>query len=907
MKRTHPHRLLVVALCLLCASHAGAADDLSKLVSNMDDAAGMDLEGTVEVVPEGPRGEKVLRAQNGFSGRIDLKAKGIEPRDYDLLKVEVKADRAAFLRFSLENYPNPGELSHWYVLDSMRGPLDWQTIWIDLRLPEEIKQAGKYKGMASKDPTLCGLQFTGSVKDTRRKAQAPGRRIWLGKMRFAKKAIDLDWDQSKAPYTWGEGKDLVFRYPLTVTNRLDRDVTVALSLVPFEVKHARADLGADKVRLGPREAKTVEARVILPADVAREAEPLHCERFEARAVAEEVPDSEVTILRSADPIHLTVTVPIPEEKLALPFFPRPSKLPGYVTSFDEECARRVVEANPPEKLTRELADKGRLRDVPNYMATLVSAAYLYDHTGEEKYLAVARELLGALPDVWQAEQAKWRKQPVRAISSGIICHATLSLGWRIGGTQRSPYNYGGCGGNDAAGGMGGIGYVFDFLAPHLDEAFRRKFIEEFLLPAAIQSRNHYIGPGNQQSTANQTTLHGGLAARNWPLVSFAYSSEHGVLGNLEWGFDDDGLCLEGHYQSYTVRPMLWSVETLYGRGVDLYQKRLYTVVHSKGAEAIGMAWPDSFRQFADEQRFAPNGLEGDSGGTDGYHLTGSTLLKWDDLQVAMNWGTHIMRSSHDRCALTIRPDRSNKELRALAVGGGSYNHSSFGQSIVIVDEGLQHSVPADVVSVDVSGPVQHVMAVSDKHYPGSTITRTFALLGRHVLVVDSVRSDRARTVDWFLKGAGRDLSVASEKKEGSWTEKPNDNRVGVSFGAGVPGHNLARTDAAWTEGGGRMTMLGQPGTQIMTWGGKRERPSLIVRRQGVKQTTFVALFSLDAKSVTQVPVKKAGGGAADAVGVKVVLRDGKVFHAVVNYEPQGTEVVLGDLKTTARFATDIEP
>ena len=78
----------------------------------------------------------------------------------------------------------------------------------------------------------------------------------------------------------------------------------------------------------------------------------------------------------------------------------------------------------------------------------------------------------------------------------------------------------------------------------------------------------------------------------------------------------------------------------------------------------------------------------------------------------------------------------------------------------------------------------------------------------------------------------------------------------------------------------------------------------MVRRRDAEQTDFVAFFSLDTKSIERVPVRKAGGAQADAVGVKVTLKDGKTFHALVNYEPKGTEVMLGSLKTKERFATD---
>jgi hypothetical protein len=393
-----------------------------------------------------------------------------------------------------------------------------------------------------------------------------------------------------------------------------------------------------------------------------------------------------------------------------------------------------------------------------------------------------------------------------------------------------------------------------------------------------------------------------MVSRNWPLVGFAYSAEHGLLGNLKWGFDDDGLCLEGHYQSYTTTPILWMTELLRGRGIDLYDERLYWIVHSKGAVAIGAGFDrhyPAFAAFLDKERFAgkPFLARIAAGKPGGAHLTASTLLKWRDLEVAMNWGTHIMRSAHDRAALTIRG-------AGLKVGGGSYNHSSFGQSIIIVDEKLQNSVPAEVVSVDVEGPVQHVTATSDKHYPGTIITRTFALLEDGVLVIDraAATDGRPHTFDWFLKGAGGKLSVETEKREGSWTAKPDDKSAGVKFGGSVASHRYGRTDASWQEGGGRLTMAAAPGTVILATGS-----DLVVRRPDTRATDYVAFFSRKTKSVERVPVKRADGKPADAVGVKVTLTDGKTFHALVSYEPEGTEVVVGDLRTKERFATDYAP
>jgi hypothetical protein len=327
----------------------------------------------------------------------------------------------------------------------------------------------------------------------------------------------------------------------------------------------------------------VTAEVSLPADVAAKAEPLHCERFEARAEAVGVPDSEVTILRSSDPIHLTVTVPLPEKRLEFPIYPGAKDLPASISRFDEAAARRLAEAAPVDRLVAGAMRDGVGDGGKPFDRALISAAYLYNFTGDEKYLNIAERLLAALPKIWAKHYAEYERDPVRLISRGVVCSNTLRLGWRVGGTQRSPYQYG-TGGNAVHGTMSSFAYAFDMVAPKLDPGVRKSVIEGFFLPAAIHSRNHYIGDGNQQATANTTTLWGGLMARNWPLVSFAYSSEHGIRGTLDWCFTDNGMHLRQKYQTYSTRPILWTAELLRALDLDIYEEyrdRLEKIVNCR--------------------------------------------------------------------------------------------------------------------------------------------------------------------------------------------------------------------------------------------------------------------------------------------------------------------------------------
>ena len=578
MKSNVVHVVSIACLWLCCAASlpAAAETELSKLVASMDGTDnGIFTTGKLSVVSDGPGGRKVVcfegktsegftgRLDAKFAGRIDLKAKGVNPKDFDLIKLDVKVARGAYLCVSLENYPNPGELAHWYVLDTLRGASDWKTIWSE------------------------------------------NRKFWLGSIRFVKKAVDLDWDQSKAPYTWEKGKDLVFTYPLVVSNCLDRAVVAKLAIKPFQTKNAVAKLSQESVKLDPRARKEIQAEVRLPAAFAATAAPLYCEWFAAQAEAEGVADSTVTILRSSDPVHLSVTVPIAEAKLQFPLLPLPKTLPASVVQFDEKLAKGQL-ANDVDKIIQSGMTVGLQTPEGGgspFASAIVSAAYLYQFTGDKKYLDVAAKLFGALPEIWKTHLAVYESMPVRMIGSGIVSPNTLSLGWRVGGTQRSPYFYND-NGNAKAGTCSSIYYAFDMIATELDPQLRQKVIAGFFLPAAIQSRNHTIGDGNQQATAGTTALLGGLLTRNWPLVSFVYSSEHGVQSIIDWGFTDEGLHLRKKYQTYSVRPLLWLGEIFYFRGIDLYalnRERFEKIVKYSSPEQVQFQ-DQYFWEFVEKQR-----------------------------------------------------------------------------------------------------------------------------------------------------------------------------------------------------------------------------------------------------------------------------------------------------------------
>lgn len=922
-----------VAALAAPSAPAGAGSEASRVLSALDSLGSLqDLKGNWREVAEGPGGAKALRFEatgneEDFSGHVDLKAMGVNPRDYDLLKIEVKADNCAFLQFTLENYPEKGDVSNWYPLDAINRGADWRTIWLDLKRPEEI-QPGK---AAAEAP---GLLIAGAVRDVRWRMQGDSRCLWMRNLRFAKKAINLECDQAKAPYEWGPKQDLVYRYSVTVANRLDQPVVARLSLVGTEVTYAYARLSEPRVELRPKQSKAIEVEVRLAGNVAERMPALYCERFELRGFAEGIPDSETTIIRSkVYPLALSVTVPIPEGKLQFPLLPRVKDLPVSLTGFDDNARKKAeaaAETVSPDDLNKVLeypmarswvlesdkrtfwyhAGNPPVKEYTwRYLDGLTACAFLYDTTGDRKYLDKGTALLLRAAELWQRDYEVWRKFPVIVGSHGILGGNTLALGWATGGF-----------GTVYGMARHGMFNDFDLLAKDMESAAREKILRDFILPAAVRMQQHILYY-NAQAVVDYPMLYAAFATRNWPLASYAFSSERGIANLMQWSFDEEGCSIEGHYHQSTIDPLLWCTELLHRQGINLYDLRLGTILHSRSAQAAGYPYRGAIVDFVDAQRFPKEVLAEVTKPCDGLHLySGLTLLRWKGLEVGMNWGKQVFRGCLDRGSLTVTvKDKSHPLAKLMGqLGGGTYLHSTLNQSVIIVDENSQNPVPARVTGFDADGPVQFVQAASDAHFPGTTITRTFAIVGPHAFAIDRVTGKTAHTVDWMLIQAGPKVSLTNmEEKTGGFTTKPDEQ--GVIFGAKLhsPSYFTGKTDDTWTEGDGRLTMLGEKGTEVLTfrlpetWATgieqqKQGKAALMVRRRNVAQTDFAACFSAASPVLERLPVKTAAGKDAQAVGLKITPKDGRAFQVLVNCEPEGTEVLLGNIRTQARFASDYQ-
>jgi hypothetical protein len=122
----------------------------------------------------------------------------------------------------------------------------------------------------------------------------------------------------------------------------------------------------------------------------------------------------------------------------------------------------------------------------------------------------------------------------------------------------------------------------------------------------------------------------------------------------DWSFDEDGGSIEGHYHASTIEPLLWSTELLQRQGIDLYDRRLGTILRSRSAEAAGYPYRGPIVGFVDAQRFPKELVAELTKPCDGLHLyAGLTVLRWQGLEVGMNSGKQLSRGCPGRCALRV--------------------------------------------------------------------------------------------------------------------------------------------------------------------------------------------------------------------------------------------------------------
>jgi hypothetical protein len=852
--------------------------------------------GTIDITPtqDCREGKSALlfntRLGKGVTIEKDLSALRLNLDDYDYLKFDCKLEGGrVYLVIGLEHAPYAkGRFVDWYPADSATEPFDWRTVCLDLRWPEEVRDVAP--------PETRKLYIQVSPYETARTDEAPWRKITFDNFRLVKKVIDVDWDQRKAPHeTTAEG-DLLFTYDLRVANTDDKPHTVVGRLETKELVHAKAAMEKEQFRLDPGEVIMFKVRVWFPAASLRTLKPLYCEPVYAWFRAEGVADSETTILRSSDAIPLTVTVPLPGDA-------QPPFVPDHMLrTYDERFVKPKAERALDGRVALELKNRALHYAHESWTHDGYTAQHLgrlYRDTGDRKYAEAARRIILTYAEGHARAAGAFRDRGntgVQTIHATRFNTTTLGAGWFM----RPLLN----------------GYDAIHDSGVLSEADKRCILDDFFLPMAIIMRNHLIGLGNQQCEVNYVINYVGLLAKNWPLVSFAYSSHEGLLSQIRYNFSEDGFASEGHYHYAVLIPLVNQAEIMTQAGVNVYGeeiKRLFTSYCAKYPLAHTHRI-DGLLKIAADRLKEPSFLPFSEGkvpqDVQAGHLPfyGYTCLRqtWNgDLRAAaVNWGHQEYRNTPDRMAVEFYG------FGQVLVGGRDYSHSSLDQSTLMVDMQDQDPQRGVVDYLDAEGDVQVVSASTRDDaplYPGVTLTRTLALIRGCLLSVDRAVSDTQHTYDEVqYVGTAASPSLEFQELREPWGKEHGYEKI-----------NEARdADAAkpWTvewaldPRGERVVRITHvpvgPMRALLGSKAPRGKKILLLRTRGktADWITFTEVFEKKGgprlSAIERAPVRIDRRDTDQAVGLKLVL-DGTEHTAVINYSSK--EATCGGVTAAERW------
>ena len=184
----------------------------------------------------------------------------------------------------------------------------------------------------------------------------------------------------------------------------------------------------------------------------------------------------------------------------------------------------------------------------------------------------------------------------------------------------------------------------------------------------------------------------------------------------------------------------------------------------------------------------------------------------------------------------LYPDWNLEQYENPAVG---WTRNTIAHNTLMVDEEDARDVAANDVRSDFAPDAKLVSVSAEGIFEGVRQTRTLVLTKRYLLDVVSARSARPRTYDWLLHGIGR----LDPRAKGRFASTP---RLGSRY-ARFEQTWSGRTDRAWAqrfsseEGGVRVLMAEAPGTQVVSGVGADDNAMLVVRRDRVAATEFVAV------------------------------------------------------------------
>lgn len=787
--------------------------------------------GNFRHVVDKDRGRLALEydvAPDGSSTEFWQDLEAVPAGRYDLLRFDWRSIGDPVLaQVTLESFPEPGGQRNYYLFKTPGTPGQWQRVWLDLGLDDDHPFFRKIEGIPE---GKMRLRFRLRLNPVARPSPSPRITMRLSDAKLVRLPVTVTGDLRQVRVI-DTAEHVGQLYTLQVRNRTDSPQRAALYVDSVGLREFRVELSESRFALAPGQTRAVEARVVMNKARAARLAPLYYEAADLFAGVEGQPETLAPWNWGYMRHRLHGAVPLPER-------PAPrllsdedaaagrARLAGQAESVATPQQLKGAEGllaydpEPPDTIHgrpncyfcpehnaqlrchgpgKHRCDKGKeLVDVATMPQHVLRAAGYYEHTKlVDVSLRLARagwdsgdrRFLKKAADILMAYARKYPKYPISDTSAtsyyGRVGFGNLAESWWFAPLPRA----------------------YDLVrAAGVWSEEEAAFVERNLILEGVVLLRSHRSVANQQAEYNRGVGVGALAIGNAALAAEALYGEYGMRAQWALDFDGDGWTMErdAGYQRAAVSPFLDFARALSAAGVPVFDadfKKLFDAPVMRSPNLVAVpgdfyfeAWeryrdPIYLRSVARGRRQPlpelPEGFPNSVQVAGGFTMLRSGRNDADLVTASMNWGEPNYRGGRNLFSPTIRwrGHALNDQVLRIAYGSrfSPFSYTAAAGNTLVIDGEVQSMARAEQRAL-LDGPCpagRWTAPATRPQYPGVEWSRSLAICGDSIVVLDQVTSARPVRMDRFTYLPVDTAAVRTANgAEPEWT--PDEGFVGVS-------------------------------------------------------------------------------------------------------------------------------
>jgi hypothetical protein len=756
--------------------------------------------GNLRQVVDRDSGRAVLEYEAAFEGtdtELWMDLDRVASNRFDLLRFDWRATGDAVLaRVTLEGYPEPGGQRNYYLNKNPGTPGEWQRVWLDLGLDDDHPFFPKVEGLPD---GRMRLRFRLTLNPVAPHSANPRTILRLADVMLLRPPVTVAGDLRAIRPVDASGV-VGQEYALVVRNRAEVPQEVALYLDGSGLREFRAELTEPQFRLGAGKTREIGARMVMDRDRAARLPPLYYETADVFVGVEGQPDSIVPWNWGYMRHRLHAAVPLP-----------PREAP-VLLSDEEGAAGRARPAGKAASVAtpQQLKEADGLLDYPSTPTNIVHGQpncyfcpahnaqlrcegpgkhrcekgkelvdmakmpeHVYRAAGYYEHVKLAETALKLARAGWDSGDRKYLKRAAEI----LMAYARWYPGVPISDESATSY-YGrvGAGNLQESWWYAPLPRVYDLVrAGGVWSEKDAAFVERNLILEGVALLCAHRSVANQQAEYNRGVGVGALAIGNAALAAEALSGEYGMRAQWGFDFDGDGWTMERDwgYQRAAVEPFLDFAKALSAAGVPVFDadfKKLFDapVLRSPNLSVGLELYVDAMEQYHDplyRRSVAayrkeplpemPDGFPNSVQPAGGFTMLRTGRNDNDLVSASINWGEPVYRGGKTLLSPTVRWKGCELNAQVMRIAYGSkfsgFSYAATAGNTIVIDGELQSMARAEQRAL-LDGPCpagRWTAPATHPQYPGVEWSRSMAICGDSVVVLDQITSAKPVRIDRF--------------------------------------------------------------------------------------------------------------------------------------------------------------